>query len=194
MKKFVLFSFFGVAIACWLSGTSSAPLSQDQLTNAQSASPPAKLRKSDMLGLTPGMSTEAARRVLIAKGWRCRADISPMAGPAASTCDTELGQLNLRVAQNLPEEPLIFMRLFFRSADTTANIARSIADQYGLDYSAIKDRNGNIEEYRWQLTPALRLSYFSNGQMLDFRETALELNNEEVAKAKELKRNPTPRF
>ena len=155
-------------------------------------------RKFDILGLKPGISNEERARLVGAKGWRCMRNFGPMIGSGALKCDTELGQLNLRLAEHLPGQPLIFLRLFFESADTNENIAQSISEQYGATPTAVRGSQGQIIEYRWSLTSTLlltlTLSPYDNARDLTLVDAEIEAKNNEAKQADRLQQKPTPRF
>lgn len=144
--------------------------------------------KQDILGLKTGMTVAEANKVINPAGWKCQKNISPMAGPAAFTCDTKTGQMNLEFAPNLDGNPLVMIRLFFQSADTIDNVVKSISTQYGKTPSETKG------VFRWQLgDQTLRLEQGSK-YLLDLVNLPLAEQDQKRARELQLQKNPTPKF
>lgn len=183
----------GLSLICWLAAASNDQAEEGRDGQIQDQT---KISKRDILGLSPGMANDEIQKTLSTNSWRCAKDFGPMAGAAATTCATELGQLNFRIAENLPKQPLVFLRLFFNSADTDANIAKSITDQYGRSYVAARDDDGNITTYKWHLTQTLLLTFYDGltFRYLELFDSAINEEDKTAARDLALKRNPTPKF
>lgn len=163
-------------------------------------------QKLDVLGLSAGMPSSAVANLIRTKGWRCQNRNDPVMGKAADpitgdfafTCDTSAGQLNFTLAGSLSDTPLSWLRLFFTTAEKPASVARSISEQYGKEATKTSDRSGNQVGYRWKLDndSLLQLSGSpdATSYMLELSSTAIQEDNAKAKAAKDIARNPTPKF
>ncbi|MBI3699189.1 MAG: hypothetical protein HY242_01910 [Afipia sp.] len=188
-------SLLGLAFICWImtspnevTGEGNANAVRTPVSNQGLAT------KRDILGLAPGISREDLGKILETKSWRCTKITT--AGPPVDTCDTELGQLNFSIAGNLPSQPLVSVRLFFKSADTDSSIAESISNQFGATSIPIKNNDGEITSYKWHLSSTLLLTFYigQTFRYLEIFDSALDKQDSDAANALALKRNPTPKF
>lgn len=157
-------------------------------------------QKLDVLGLFAGMPSGAIASLLRTKGWRCQNRNDPVMGKAADpttgdfafSCDA-LGQLDFNLAGSLNDTPLYRVRLFFNTAEKLDNVARSVSEQYGKEATITSDPSVS---YRWQLDNGslLQLSGSPGGYMLELGSAAIKEANAKAKAAKDIARNPTPKF
>lgn len=156
-------------------------------------------QKFDILGLYAGMPSGVIASLLRTKGWRCQNRNDPVIGKApdpitgdfAFNCDTSVGQLDFTLAGSLNDTPLYRARLLFTSAEKLDNVVRSVSEQYRKEATI----TSNVD-YRWQLDNGsmLKLSGGAGGYMLELTSTTIQEANATAKAAKDIARNPTPKF
>jgi len=167
--------------------------------------------KQDILGFSPGMTLSDVSYLLQTNNLVCNHGMgfptSPSPGALAQwvsageniSCQSASVQVNLRFAPALDQNPLLAITMFFTSGDTVVNVAKSISDQFGKNYTEVKGDNGETTAYEWLLGEGLFLLYQSgrsqgSKELLTLYNVSIDKKNEDAAVEKEKTLHPTPRF
>jgi hypothetical protein len=159
--------------------------------------------KRDIRGFSIGMSAAQLQDNIQKGNWKCYPGNLDHGFRQTRTCSTQEGNLItgnviLVFASLLPEKPLMWVRLNFRTGATLDATIASMSEQYGSK-PTWKTENGNRYEFHWQLRDGSDLIYNPPVPGLDSFTLDLVggsiLSQELTAEAAlTTARNPPPKF
>ena len=110
---------------------------------------PTAVKKSDIFGITPGMSLEETNKLITQRRYRCR----PLSEPYVTECTIDGAKVTITADTANDAHPVARIAAELAPGRDSATVARAISDQYNAEPT--KTAKG----WAWTIGPGYRLSY-----------------------------------